>query len=76
MERACADGLLDKLRDIVANTLNDDERALFAALIAPGIALAYGEAEVEGFALEWSSAALPAALVDAVRNRQVRIEGL
>jgi hypothetical protein len=76
MERACADGLLDKLRDIVANTLNDDERALFAALIAPGIALAYGEAEVEGFALEWSSAALPAALADAVRDRQVRIEGL
>ena len=76
VDRAAADRLLDKLRDLVEHNLDDDERALFAALLAPGLEQAYGSAEVEGFSADWGASTLPAALADAVRDRQVRIEGL
>lgn len=71
-----ADRLLDKLRDLAANSLDDEERALLAALIAPGISQAYNEAEVNGFDALSVSAVLPSALADAIRGRDVRIEGL
>lgn len=76
MDRAAAERLLDKLRDLVAHQLDDDERALFAALLAPGLAQAYGTPEVEGFGADWTPTTLPTALIDAVHDRQVRIEGL
>lgn len=76
VDRASAERLLDKLRDLVDTHLDEEERSLFAALLAPGIAQAYGGAEVEGFALDWTADSLPNALVEALQGRQVRIEGL
>jgi hypothetical protein len=70
-----AERLLTKLRDF-AGHLPADERQVLAALIGPGIELAHSEpAEVEGFDANWSSSRLPASLVDAVRGRDLRIEG-
>jgi hypothetical protein len=72
------DRLLAKLRHLVIHDLDDEERALFAALVAPAIARAYtDEVEVAGFALtEWSPEALPEALREAIRDRDIRIVGL
>lgn len=73
-----ADRLLRKLRDLVVNELDDDERAMFAALVAPAIAQAFeDEVEVAGFAVtQWSPNVLPDALRVAIRGREIRIEGL
>jgi hypothetical protein len=72
-----ADRLMDKLRAFVSHELSDDERTLFAALIAPGVAQAYVEEEVQGFAMtDWSPSALPSALAEAIRLRGIRVEGL
>jgi hypothetical protein len=70
--------LLDKLKDF-ADSLDDEERALLAALLAPGVARAYGEAEAEGFGASagvgWSPETLPESLAEAVRDRELRIVG-
>jgi hypothetical protein len=73
-----ADRMLAKLRDFVAHELDGDERSLFAALIAPGVARAYSGQEVEGFGAEvlWQPGALPEALAEAVRRGGIRVEGL
>jgi hypothetical protein len=72
-----ADRLISKLRKF-AETLDERERALFATLLAPGVARAYGEADdVHGFGMEeWSGVPLPDALVDALRASGVRVVGL
>ena len=55
MGEEAAERLLSKLRAFVAEQLDEEERALFAALVAPGVARAYGEPEVEGFGVAgWS----------------------
>lgn len=60
----------------MADELDDEERALFAALVAPGVACAYVEAEVTGFeANEWVPTTLPDALAAALRRNQVRVQG-
>ena len=73
-----ASRLLDKLRQFVAEQLDDDERQAFAALLAPGVARAHEpDAEVVGFsASEWLPGALPEHLSEAIRDRDLRIEGL
>jgi hypothetical protein len=85
--REAADRLLDKLRGFV-ESLDADERELFAALLAPGVAQAYvgaGEAEdVSGFSGEsafeadtvrgWSPSQLPEALAARLRDGRLRIE--
>lgn len=85
--REAAERLLAKVREFVAS-LDDDERALFATLLAPGVARAYQEDdEVVGFGeagareagageVGWSPAALPDALVRELREQGVRVEGL
>ena len=76
MEPSAADRLLEKVRRFVADNLDEDERALFASLIAPGVARAY-TGEVETFGMSgWSPADLPDALVDALRDGGVRVQGL
>ncbi len=65
--------LLDKLRDFAAG-LEDEERALLAALVAPAVAAAYEEEpEVEGFA--WRTGALPDHLAETIRSRELHVEG-
>jgi hypothetical protein len=69
--------LLEKLRKFIATELDEQERALFAALVAPGIARAHAEPEVEGFGLSgWATADLPNELSSSLRRDGVRVEGL
>lgn len=77
MGEEAAARLLEKLRVFVAEQLDEEERALFAALVAPGVARAYGEPEVEGFGVAgWSLSTLPASLVRALQDQDVRVVGL
>ena len=73
---AAARRLLDKIRVFVSERLNDEESALFAALLAPGVSLAYPDAEVSGFSADWRPDALPEALAQVLRGGGVRVEGL
>lgn len=83
MDAHAAERLLAKLRRFIATELDGDERALLGALVAPGVARAHAgtepetEAEVQGFAGGgWSADDLPRALVLALRDSHVRVEGL
>lgn len=70
-----ANQLIEKLR-VFALGLDSAERQLLAALLAPGIDAAWGDpAEVTGFALDWTPGLLPAHLADAIRDRNLRVEG-
>ena len=72
-----AERMLDKLKDFMARELDGEERALLAALLAPGVARAHDDREVEGFGLiDWLPAALPSSLEDAVRRGGIRVVGL
>ena len=78
-DKAAARRLLAKIRTFVADQLSDDEAALFAALVAPGVAHAYqDDGEVQGFAsdVDWRPGALPDSLAEAVRDGGIRVEGL
>jgi hypothetical protein len=77
MAEDTAQSLMRKIRSF-SSELPDEERALFAALIAPGIARALEpEPEVEGFGLTgWLPSRLPDALERAVRDENLRVEGL
>jgi len=68
--------LLAKLRQFVADELDDDERALLAVLLAPGVARAYPADDVVGFGVDWDANALPLALAEALREGGLRVEGL
>ena len=77
--KAAAQRLLAKIRTFVAEELDDDEAALFAALVAPGVARAYqDDGEVQGFSsdVDWRPGALPDSLAEAVRDGGIRVEGL
>lgn len=68
-EHAAAERLLDKLRRFVREDLDVHERVMFAALLAPGVAEAYGTDDVEGFAdAQWTPMPLPEHLVRVVRS--------
>lgn len=75
-DAAAAERLLAKVRSFVAEQLDDDEKALFAVLLAPGVSLAYPDDEVVGFAVDWRAGALPEALATTLRDAGVRVEGL
>jgi len=76
MDATAAERLLEKVRQFIADDLDEEERALFATLLAPGIASAYS-GEIETFGMSgWSPADLPQALADALRKGSVRVEGL
>lgn len=79
METHAAERLLAKLKRFIATELDHDERALFGALVAPGVARAHAEpaTDVQGFASNgWSPGDLPEALVAALSDADVRVEGL
>lgn len=67
--------VLEKVRGFVSS-LDRDERAVFAALLAPGVASAYSpDTEVAGFAMDdWSPDRLPDALRSQVREQHIRVE--
>jgi hypothetical protein len=69
---------LAKIRTFVAEQLDDDEAALFAALVAPAVAQAYQVDDESGVAsdVDWRPNALPESLAAAVREGGVRVEGL
>jgi hypothetical protein len=77
-DRAAAERLLAKIRTFVAEQLDDDEAALFAALVAPAVAQAYqvDDASGPGSDVDWRPNALPESLAAAVRDGGVRVEGL
>jgi hypothetical protein len=73
-ERQAADQLLEKIRRFVAD-LTPVERQLFAALLAPGVAQAHSDQDVESFGMTgWSPADLPSALAEAIRDADIRIQ--
>ena len=74
-EEQAAERLLDKLRTFIQG-LDPDERLALAALIGPGIALAYRDDDVEGFAQSWEPSQLPEHLATMIRAKNLRIEGL
>ncbi len=70
-----AERMLEKVREF-AESLQDDERSLFVALIAPGVAAAWSNGdEVEGFGVAWSSNRVQEHLRAAIRAKELRIEG-
>jgi hypothetical protein len=70
-----AQSLIDKLRDFAAS-LDDQERQLLAALLAPGINAAWNDGdEVTGFAVDWTPDRLPDHLSSVIRSRSLRVEG-
>lgn len=75
---AAANGLLAKIRTFVADQLTEEEAALFAALVAPGVVRAYEDSEATASDSdgEWCPHALPDSLAEAVRNGAIRVEGL
>jgi hypothetical protein len=78
---AVATRLLEKLRTFVG-ALDDEERAVMAALLAPGVASAYTpqpepEPEVVGFGMgasAWQPERLPESLTGRIRDQHLRIE--
>ena len=77
MSDDAAHRLLAKVRGFVRHDLDSEERALFAALLAPGVARAYSESGVAGFSVtDWSSGALPDSLTSALREQKIRVVGL
>ena len=73
-ELVAAERLLAKIRSFVERELDDDERALFAHLLAPGVAEAEAPPEdVEGFDAPTGRRPLPERLARAVRQRELRI---
>lgn len=65
------------MREFARTQLDSDERALFAMLVAPGVAQAYPEDDVRGFSMTtWSPQPLPDELVEALRAGGLRVVGL
>lgn len=79
MTLPAAERLLDKIKAFVVTELDPEERALFGALLAFGLGVAYPDQdpEVQAFDMvHWSGAALPEALVEALRRTGVTVSGL
>jgi hypothetical protein len=69
--------LVQKIREFSQAGLDEDERALFAVLLAPGIAQAYARDDVAGFAVtEWDPRTFPEDLADALRDAGIMVVGL
>jgi len=65
--------LLARLQAFVQD-LEPDQRALLAALLAPGVSQAYERPEVAGFGQSWSPAPLPASLIQALQRHPIEFE--
>jgi len=67
--------LLAKLRRFATDELDEEERVVLAALLAPAVRMAYSEAEVTGFGTT-DLAPLPDLLADALQRSGLRVVGL
>lgn len=77
-DHAVAEQLLAKVRSFVRDQLTAEERAMFAVLLAPGVAEASGASagDVTGFGVgdaHWEPAPLPDHLARAVRDSHIQI---
>jgi hypothetical protein len=78
-EPDASERLIEKIRWFARERLDEQERALFGALLAPGIAAAYRDAstEVEGFVLtDWAPGSIPEDLARSLREKGVRVSGI
>jgi hypothetical protein len=75
MDADVVERLLVKLRRFLADELDEDERVALAALLAPGVAAAYGESEVTGFGTT-ELTPLSELLARVLRRSGVRVVGL
>ena len=75
MDEAAVERLLAKLRRFAAEDLDEVERVVLASLLAPAIAIAYGENEVSGFGTT-ELVPLPEVLVTSLRRSGLRVVGL
>jgi hypothetical protein len=74
-----SDRLVEKIRWFVRDHLDEQERVLFGALLAPGIAAAYQDAstEVEGFLMtDWAPGTIPEDLARRLREKGIRVSGI
>lgn len=84
-----ARSLLAKVRTFVTTQLTDEESEMFAALLAPGVSLAYSDGgdDVTGFQspasdatepseVGWRPEALAGSLQEALREGGIRVVGL
>jgi hypothetical protein len=79
LDVVAAERLLDKLRRFIAEELDDEERAVFAALLASGVAALYGDTvgDVQVYDMGTAvDAGFAEQLVRALRAAGVRVEGL
>jgi hypothetical protein len=78
-EPNASDRLIEKIRWFARDHLDEQERVLFGALLAPGIAAAYRDAstEVEGFVVtDWAPGNIPEDLARSLREKGIRVSGL
>ncbi|MCU0269046.1 MAG: hypothetical protein MUF83_10395 [Acidimicrobiales bacterium] len=77
-EHEAAGSLMAKLRLFIRDELDADERALFASLMAPAVAQAFGESgtDVEGFGIVRWRPHLPEALVTELHAEGITVVGL
>jgi hypothetical protein len=69
--------LVQKLREFSRTGLDEEERALFAVLLAPGIAQAYARDDVSGYSqTEWDPRTFPESLTTALRDSGIMVIGL
>jgi len=74
-ELDAAESLLAKLRQFIRGELDPVERSLLAALLAPGVAAAYGSDDVVGFGAEPDgSVPLPEHLARVIRKQGLSID--
>ena len=67
--------LLGKLRTFLAEELDEQERVVLGVLLAPGVAAAYGAAEVSGFGTT-DLTPLSVLLADVLARSGIRVVGL
>jgi hypothetical protein len=75
VDEAAVERLLAKLRRFADEELDEAERVVLASLLAPAIAVAYGESEVSGFGTT-ELAPLPEVLLGSLRRSGLRVVGL
>ena len=75
MDAEVVERLLARLRQLVVNELDEQERVVLAALLAPGVAAAYRATEVTGFGTT-DLPPLSHVLAEALERAGIRVVGI